>query len=176
MLITNDKSVLRQVCSDVLPEEVDSLISILEKELLEINKLGNNGIGLAGPQIGIFKKIAIIRFEGQKINLINCNIEKSYNEFIFKNEACLSFPGKVIDTIRYKEVYITNNLVEPHSFIATDFLAVACQHEIDHFNGKLFFDKQVISNVTEKVNKIKQKPNEPCLCGKGLKYKKCCGK
>jgi peptide deformylase len=90
---------------------------------------------------------------------------------VFQGEACLSFPGQFADTLRYKEVYITNNLVEPNEFIATDFLAIACQHEIDHFNETVLFDRQI-----KKIVKIKQKPNEICLCGKGKKYKKCCGK
>lgn len=174
MIITFDEKILRTPCTDVLPEEVDKLIKILENEIIEANKLGKQAIGLAAPQIGIFKKIAIIRLNDTKLNLVNCKIEKSYDLITFKNEACLSFPGKSEDTLRYNEVYVTNNLVEPNSFIATDFLAIAVQHELDHLNSTLFLDRLASKQLPVKVKK--NKPNDLCSCGKNLKYKKCCGK
>ena len=164
MIITFKEDLLRKECEDVKPEEVDELIAILEKEL----KNATNGIGLAAPQIGIYKKIAIIRLENQNINLVNCKIEHGYDPITFKDEQCLSFPGVSIDTKRFQEVHIVDNLVEPKSFIAVGFLAIACQHEIDHYSQKLFMDNKV-------VLKKKQGPNDPCNCNSGKKFKKCCG-
>jgi peptide deformylase len=176
MIITNNEDLLRVKCEDVLPEEVDSLIKILEKELAESAKNGNPGIGLAAPQIGIPKKIAIIRM-GDKfnINLVNCKIQNSYDPQLFANEGCLSFPGKVENTIRYQEVHITNNLVHPHEFVATGLLAVVCQHEIDHINGSLFLDR-LAPKQKQIIKAVKVGPNEKCPCGSNLKYKKCCGR
>jgi len=181
MIIKNDESVLRIKCTDVLSEEVGQLISLLELELYNSNKLGDNSIGLAASQIGIAKNIAIIRTNNSEfnINLVNCKIKRSYDPTIFKDEGCLSFPGRVEDTIRFQEVYVVDNFVEPHNFIATGLLAAACQHEIDHFNGKIFYD------YVKKVIKVQQKlkSNDICYCGKidsktgnFLKFKKCCGK
>ncbi len=42
--------------------------------------------------------------------------------------------------MRYREVYVVDNLVEPYSFIATGLLAVVIQHELDHLNGILLPD------------------------------------
>ncbi len=176
MIITFNEEALRVKCEKVLPEEVGSLIDALEKELAEANRLGKNGIGLAAPQIGIAKDIAIIRLDhGFKLDLVNCKLEKGFDPLMFKDEGCLSFPGRSEDTMRYQEVYITNNLVEPYSFVATGFLAVACQHELDHLNSTLFMDRAAPKPVTI-VKGIKVGPNEPCSCGSGKKYKKCCGK
>lgn len=173
MIITYNEEALRVKCEEVLPEEVGSLISTLESELAYANKLGKNGIGLAAPQIGIAKKIAIIRLDDIKLDLVNCTLDKGYDPGIFADEGCLSFPGKVETTTRFQEVYIKNNLKEPYDFIATGFLSVACQHELDHINSILFSDRKVIK---AEIKKSKVGPNEPCICGSNKKFKKCCGR
>jgi peptide deformylase len=171
MIITNNESLLRTKCDDVLSEEVESLINYLQIDLDNANRLGKGGVGLAAPQIGIYKKISIIRFDKFKLNLVNCNIEKVYDSYVFKQESCLSFPGRAEDTTRFKEIYVTNNLVYPYSFVVTGLLAVIVQHELDHLNGILFFDKMIKPPI-----KVKIGPNDLCVCGKKIKYKKCCGK
>jgi len=177
MIITNNEEALRVVCSDVSANEVGELVEILERELAHSNRMGVSGIGLAAPQIGIAKNIAIIRLGQSKdldINLVNCKIINQYDPIIFRSEACLSFPGKVEDTTRFQEVHITTNLVESYDFVATGFLAIACQHEIDHLNGKLFFDYAI--KKSEVIKTIKAGPNDKCPCNSGKKYKKCCGR
>lgn len=176
MLVTNNEELLRVKCEDVLPEEVGSLISTLESELNNLNRLGVGGIGLAAPQIGIAKNIAIIRLGGGfNLDLVNARMVAGYDPTIFKNEGCLSFPGRNETTTRFQEVHIDNNLVAPHNFIATGLIAVVCQHELDHLNSTLFMDRAV-PKVTTVINTKKAKPNDPCPCGSGKKYKKCCGK
>jgi peptide deformylase len=172
MIIVNNEEALRITCQDVSPNEVGDLIATLENELNNANRLGKSGIGLAAPQIGIGKNIAIIRLgEGMNLNLVNCKIEKGYDPAIFRNEGCLSFPGRVEDTMRYQEVHVVNNLVEPYSFIAAGFLAIACQHEIDHLNSTLFMDRSIPKAETN----IKVGRNDLCPCNSGKKYKRCCG-
>lgn len=181
MIITDNEELLRTPCEEVDRSEIPDLIAKLEFELDQSDKNGRPGIGLAAPQIGIFKQIAIVRLDKLKLDLINPKIIKQYDPFLFKDEGCLSFPGKLGNTTRYNEVVIEHNFGE--RFIVTGLPAVVCQHEIDHINSTLFFDKlsQPIS-TTLKVNK-RVKPNDPCPCGainpatKQInKYKKCCGK
>jgi peptide deformylase len=173
MIIKNNEELLRVKCEDVLPEEVGELVLVLEKELEQSGKLGVPGIGLAAPQIGIAKNIAIVRLGNINFDLVNAKIYKGYDQTIFRQEGCLSFPGRIEDTLRYQEVHITNNLVYPHSMIAAGLVAVCCQHEIDHLNSSLFMDHAVPKPPIKK-NKIG--PNDPCVCGSNKKYKKCCQK
>lgn len=178
MIITNNEDALRVRCEDVTPEEVGSLIATLEAELSYANKLGKAGIGLAAPQIGIPKNIAIVRLgpaKGFNIDLVNCKLEKGYDAITFREEGCLSFPGRVEDTVRFQEVYITNNLVYPHTFVATGLLSVVCQHELDHLNSVLFMDRMA-PKISTVIRKNKVGPNDPCQCNSGKKYKKCCGR
>ena len=177
MIITNNEEALRVKCEEVLPEEAGLLIATLESELDNANRLGKGGIGLAASQIGIAKNIAIVRLGGpheHNINLINCKIEKGFDARLFRDEGCLSFPGRVEDTTRFQEIYVTNNLVYPHSFVATGLLSVVCQHELDHLNATLFMDRKIAKIIATGKKKIG--PNEPCYCGSNKKYKKCCGK
>lgn len=176
MIITNNEDLLRVNCEDVLPEEVGSLIETLERELDRSARLGNPGIGLAAPQIGIAKKAAIVRISNKiNINLINAKIIKGYDPKMFSSEGCLSFPGRVENTIRFQEVHVENKLIYPNKFIATGLLSVVCQHEIDHISGSLFFD-HLAPKLEPIVKNIKIKPNDKCLCGSNIKYKKCCGR
>jgi peptide deformylase len=174
MIIINDQKLLRTPCQDVLPEEVATLKAKLEFELAQANAQGKQGIGLAAPQIGIFKKMAIIRLNEIKIDLVNCQIEKGYDPFLFTEEGCLSFPGKIETTRRFQEVYVTHNLIEPSSFVVTGLAAIAVQHELDHLNGILLEDRAIKN--TKKIG-----VNDPCPCGKinletkkPIKFKNCC--
>ncbi len=173
MIIINDEAALRVKCEDVQIEEVSELVSILEKELENSNRLGNPGIGLAAPQIGIAKKIAIVRAGNIKINLINCNIKEGYDKALFKDEGCLSFPGRLENTMRFQEIVVENNLTYPHTFIASGLIAVVIQHELDHINQTLFMDRKI---MTPSLPKKKVGPNDPCECGSKIKSKKCCGR
>lgn len=178
MIIINNEAALRVQCEDVKPEEVGQLIQVLETELDYANKLGKGGIGLAAPQIGIAKNIAIVRLGRNSefnVDLVNCKIDQGFDPAVFKDEGCLSFPGRVETTTRFQEVHIINNLVYPHTFVATGLMAVVCQHELDHLNQTLFMDRKLPPIVTV-VSKNKAGPNEPCLCGSGKKTKKCCGR
>ena len=151
MIITNEQQ-LRLSCEPVKPEEVDELRSLLENELEEISKY-RSGVGLAAPQIGIQKSMAIVRLTYgptvYKLDLVNPIISKGYDSMISRNEGCLSIPNMYVDVVRYNEIYVINNLIKPYSFIATGALAVVCQHEIDHLNGKLIIDYQNKENKNE---------------------------
>lgn len=169
MIITNNEVALRVVCTDAADDEISDIVSQLEFELNESAKRGRPGIGLAAPQIGIAKNVAIVRLDDLNINLINPKINQLYDPFTFHQEGCLSFPGRVEATTRYQEAVISN-YVYPYNVIVTGLLSVVCQHEIDHLNQKLLtdFKKQHI--------KTKIKPNDLCYCNSMKKYKKCCGK
>lgn len=180
-MILTDEQALRVKCVDVLPEEVEDIKAKLENELDLSAKRGRPGIGLAAPQIGIPKKMAIVRLKdsssGKEYNLdlVNATINKGYDLQLFQGEGCLSFPDRVETTKRYNEIHVLDNMVEPKQFVATGLLAVVIQHECDHYRGVLLPDVaiQKIEKQQEK-QAFKVRPNDPCPCGSNKKYKKCC--
>ena len=171
MIITNNEELLRVKCEDVLAHEIGPLKDQLERELENSGRLGRSGIGLAAPQIGIAKKMAIVRLGPPELelDLINASIMGGYDPFIHKDEGCLSFPGRSENVERYQEILVSNGL-DNDRIILTGLLAVCTQHELDHVEGILLPDR-AIKKVIEKI-----RPNNFCPCGSGKKYKKCCGK
>ncbi|MEG1502205.1 MAG: peptide deformylase [Synergistaceae bacterium] len=121
-----------------------------------------DGIGLAAPQIGLSKKIAVIDYKGEKYTLINPVITEKNGER-FEEEGCLSFPGiyaKVSSpsSIKVKYQDETGTIIEKE---IDGFLACAFSHEIDHLNGVLLIDR--VSNLKKQFIKkklIKQKSRE----------------
>jgi peptide deformylase len=169
MILTNDIDAIRLDCENVNLDDALSIVATLEQELANSAKIGNPGIGLAAPQCGIPKNVAIVRINDlYKVDLVNCKIKNAYDPFIFKEEGCLSFPGKLENTKRFNEIYVVDNLVYPYSFVATGLFAVVVQHELDHLN------KILLPDIAIKQIKHKIRPNDKCPCGSKLKYKRCC--
>jgi peptide deformylase len=140
-MIITDEEALRVVCEPVLPEEIEALRNKLEEALKWSAKRRLPGVGLACPQIGIPKAMAIVRVDdSMHLDLVNAKITKAYDQYEFDGEGCLSFPGRFERTLRYREVVVEENLVWPYSFVVTDFTAVVVQHELDHLKGILLPD------------------------------------
>jgi peptide deformylase len=102
------------------------------------------GVGLAAPQIGIAKRIAVIDLSvaedpAQKIVLINPEIIRK-QEFQTGEEGCLSLPGFREQVTRPKSVTVRaqNPRGESFELNGEELLARAFCHEIDHLNGRLY--------------------------------------
>jgi peptide deformylase len=102
------------------------------------------GVGLAAPQIGIAKRIAVIDLSvaedpQQKIVLINPEIIRK-EEFQTGEEGCLSLPGFREQVTRPKSVTVRAQDVKGEWFEMNgeELLARAFCHEIDHLNGRLY--------------------------------------
>jgi len=102
------------------------------------------GVGLAAPQIGISKKIAVIDCSagerpGEKLVLINPKILKIEGKQTGE-EGCLSIPGFREQVTRGKRATVKAQDAKGAWFEMTgeDLLARAFQHEIDHLHGKLY--------------------------------------
>ncbi len=104
----------------------------------------HKGVGLAAPQIGVMKQIAVLDVSlgedpGQKIVIINPKIVRQEGR-IREEEGCLCFPGFREKITRAARVVVAAKDVsgmEIH-IEAGDLLSRALQHEIDHLNGILF--------------------------------------
>lgn len=163
-MIVTDEKFLRQRSSKATYEEGLEILQKLRNQLTE-----TPGMGLAAPQIGILKSVALIVVKDKpELSIINPIIIKSYDPIIFYNESCLSFPGRKVNTQRFQYAVVKDDL-HPHGFVCCDDESVCVQHEIDHLNGVLLFDHE------HKQTKVGR--NDPCpFClkmGKTIKFKKC---
>jgi peptide deformylase len=99
------------------------------------------GIGLASPQVGRLERIAVVDVDKDPIVLINPEIiVESGSERA--EEGCLSIPDIYGDVTRSASITVRAMDLDGKVFEreATDLLARAIQHEIDHLHGKLFID------------------------------------
>ena len=138
--------ILRQVCRPV--DAVTPRIVTLLDDMIETMRAAD-GVGLAAPQVGILRRIAVIETEpGQVIELINPKIIARAGEQIAE-EGCLSVPGKYGTTKRPMHVTVRamNRYGETVDYTGSELLARAFCHEIDHLDGKLFTD--IATNITE---------------------------
>jgi peptide deformylase len=104
------------------------------------------GVGLAAPQIGIARRIAVIDISGgegppQKLVLINPEIVRNEGKQVTE-EGCLSVPGFREPVRRGARVTVQAQNVKGEVFQAAgeELLARAFQHEIDHLNGRLYLN------------------------------------
>lgn len=146
---------LRTVAKEVLV--IDDEIKALVSNLLETMYEGN-GIGLSATQVNIHKRILVVDITDEKdspLVLINPKIKVLNKEEKVYSEGCLSVPGFFEEVSRPSEINITALNIEGEKFtiMATDLLAVAVQHEMDHLDGKIFVD--FLSNL--KRQRIKSK-------------------
>ena len=146
---------LRTVAKEVLV--IDDEIKTLVSNLLETMYEGN-GIGLSATQVNIHKRILVVDVSEEKdspLVLINPKIKVLNKEEKIYSEGCLSVPGFFEEVSRPSEINITALNLEGERFtiMATDLLAVAVQHEMDHLDGKIFVD--FLSNLKRQTIKSK---------------------
>ncbi len=124
-------------------EVIDDKIKELAQDMMETMHKWD-GLGLAGPQVGVLKRIIVIDLyeEGMQFTLINPVIIKEKGTQNVE-EGCLSFPNKFGKVDRPKEVVVEALDLDGKKvkLKAKDLLAQALCHEIDHLNGVLFTDK-----------------------------------
>ena len=134
--------VLRKTCRPV--EEITPRILTLLDDMIETMRAAN-GVGLAAPQVGILRRIAVVEVEeGEVYELINPRIIATAGEQEGA-EGCLSVPGRygLVNRPKHVTVRALNRKGEEYEITAHDFLARAFCHEIDHLDGKLYIDKVI---------------------------------
>lgn len=97
--------------------------------------------GLAAPQIGILRRVAVLDCGSGLIELINPEIVERRGEQTGP-EACLSFPGYygLVKRAAYVKVRTMDRSGAERLIEAEDYVARCMQHEIDHLDGVLFID------------------------------------
>ncbi|MCD8009744.1 MAG: peptide deformylase [Lachnospiraceae bacterium] len=135
--------VLRKKSKEV-KEMTPRLRSVVDDMLETLYQVG--GVGLAGPQVGILKRIVVMDVSEEQnapVVLINPEILETAGSQTGK-EGCLVDPGKHAQVTRpsYVKVRAQNVEMEPIELEATDLLARCVLHECDHLDGILYVDKK----------------------------------
>ena len=131
--------VLRQKCFPV--EEFDATLWALLDDMKDTVKK-EQGAGLAGPQVGVLRRLAVVDVEEGYFELINPVITAQKGEQT-DWEGCLSVRGKsgIVSRPMKVTVVYQDRFGEKHVTKAKGFFARAICHELDHLDGVLYIDK-----------------------------------
>ncbi len=140
---------IRKFGDKVLTKQSKPVTEVNQKLITLINDMldtmyEEGGAGLAAPQVGILKRLAVVDTspEGDSpIILINPEIIEVSGEQT-GGEGCLSLPGKVgiVKRPNYVKVRAQDINMEYFTVEGTELTARAFCHEIDHLNGVLYTD------------------------------------
>lgn len=147
--------------------EIGPELAQLAEDMLETMHT-YSGVGLAGPQVGIAKRIFVLcEPDGDPMCFINPEIlEMEGCEQA--EEGCLSIPqvyGNVPRATRIR-VRALNQRGKPQEFEAFDFLARIIQHEYDHLEGIVFPDRLDIISRQEKLQEWETVRKQMALTGR----------
>ncbi len=143
--------ILRKKCKPV--EEIDGDVLKLLDDMAD-TMYEAPGVGLAAPQVGVNKRVIVADTTPKNPNskeeydrsglveLINPEIVFSDGEAIGE-EGCLSVPGFLSNVKRKASVVVDgyDRGGNPVQIDARELMARVLQHEIDHLDGVLFFDR-----------------------------------
>jgi peptide deformylase len=147
-------------------EKIDSQVRQLAEDMLE-TMYHYNGVGLAGPQVGISLRIITVDSRDPEMGpqvLINPKIIDRDGS-ISGEEGCLSLPNIYASVQRARKVRITYTDIEGKERTEEwrDMPARIAQHEIDHLNGVLFVDRideAQKEGLREQLKNLKQERKE----------------
>lgn len=140
--------VLAKVCRPV--KEITPRIATLIEDMID-TMYEYDGVGLAAPQVGILRRIAVIDIGEGPIVLVNPEVIETSGEQTGE-EGCLSLPGKSGQVTRpnYAKVRAFNENMEEYEVEGEELLARALLHEIDHLDGHMYTEK--VEGVLHDVN------------------------
>ncbi len=141
--------ILKQVAEPV--EEIDeSLVEVIQ-DLVDTMLDAGHSVGVAAPQIGVLQRVVVVDVSKSKLGRDNNHgllemvnpeiIERSGSKMM--REGCMSVPDYTGNVTRAEHIVVefTNRNGQLRVIEASDFEAVAIQHEMDHLDGLLFLDR-----------------------------------
>jgi peptide deformylase len=142
-IILWDDPILSKECEPVEDGELGHGLEALGKDML--NAILGKGIGLAAPQVGLLKRLIVLKPKnGESIIAVNPCVSP-FDEFKVHEEGCLSFPGIYGPVSRRRKCILDYSHVvtgEKVSVQLEGYDAFCAQHEVDHLSGIMFFDKR----------------------------------
>ena len=147
-----DSLFLRTPCKDLSVKEIRSPYynALAERMLATVTSPEQDGVGIAGPQVGIGRRIvAVQRFdkESEPFEVYpNIRVTARRGEPEPGPEGCLSVPGRRGDVLRWQDIdiaYTSTASGADTTERVLGFTAVIFQHETDHLDGVLYIDKLV---------------------------------
>lgn len=160
------------------PRVLGKVDPIKDKELIAtfaiFTKQQHDCVGMSANQLAYkgkrIKKRFFLMYRGEQwYAILNPKMIKKHGQPVQRIEGCKTWPDKAITAQRHLKVTISFQDQDGAHYerIFAGLDAQIVQHEMDHLNG-------VEEVFTLKMISDKHRRNDPCPCGSGKKYKKCC--
>jgi peptide deformylase len=146
--------------------EVDRFDDALRSQVARMTGLMDDalGLGLAAPQLGISQRLLVYRVgnDAPPIALVNPEIEWSSDDEEVGEEGCLSITGINVDVERpvHVRVRARDEHGEPRVVEASGLEARVIQHEIDHLDGVLIFDRTTRDQRRRAMRELRERERE----------------
>ena len=136
-IVTQGDPILNKKCRPVT--EFDEKLANLLDDMFETMH-NANGVGLAGPQVGILRRVVVIDAEDEDIELVNPEIVSVSDETQTGLEGCLSVPGKwgIVTRPNHVRVRAQDRNGKWFEVEGEGLTARAFCHEIEHLDGHLY--------------------------------------
>jgi peptide deformylase len=120
------------------------------------------GVGLAGNQVGILRRIVVVQpnTEEEALTLVNPRLVERSDEVETDDEGCLSLRGVLAPVERHVSVTLEAQDVQggPLRLDLTGLGARVAQHEIDHLDGVLILDRTDAESRREALGTLRPRP------------------
>jgi peptide deformylase len=142
--------VLKKVAVCVLA--ADDTVCELVQDLVDTMRSTGHSVGVAAPQIGDLRRVAVVDVSASKLGreqhnhglleMVNPKIIERSGSRIFR-EGCMSVPDYTGNVTRAEHIVVefTDRRGRLRVVESSGFEAVAIQHELDHLDGLLFLDR-----------------------------------
>ncbi|MBQ7646216.1 MAG: peptide deformylase [Clostridia bacterium] len=139
-----------------LVEEITPRIITLLDDMRE-TLIASGGVGLAAPQVGVLRRVALVDNGEEILELINPEILSVEGEQEGL-EGCLSYPDKwgIVRRPMKVRVKALNRKGETVEYEGTELTARCFCHEIDHLDGVLFTDNVIRMVDEEEIEKMQR--------------------
>ncbi|MEO0567558.1 MAG: peptide deformylase [Pseudomonadota bacterium] len=135
-----------RMAADPVAEITDETRAVWADMVDSMEAMPGSGVGLAAVQIGVMQRLAIVdasEARGQTILMANPEVIQASEELRSYPEGSPNLPGVSANIERPSEV--TVRFLNPHGESEerelTGLWATSMQHQIDHLNGRMYFDR-----------------------------------
>jgi peptide deformylase len=142
--------------------EIDGKVARLIDDMFDTLYESDSGLALAAPQIGVQKQIVVWDVDDEPMALINPVVVESDGEWVY-SEGCLSIPELYVEILRPNRVLVRGFTIDGDEveLEADELMGRMFQHEIDHLDGVLMFDRMTADQRKEAMTEYRRLQETP---------------
>lgn len=158
-IVTVGDPVLTKKCRPVT--KFDERLATLLDDMIETMH-DANGVGLAGPQVGVLRRVVVVDTGEEDLELVNPEIVETGEETQTGLEGCLSLPGEygIVTRPNFVVVRAQDRTGEWYEYEGEELIARCFCHEIDHLDGYMYTELAERMLTKEELEQMSEQEEE----------------